>query len=81
MTDTPNIFADFVSSVSHSNGVFRITLSQQVQDQEAQEVARLLIPANQLQGVLRGIAEGANEIREKLQASQGSAETPAEGDG
>ncbi|MEQ8229393.1 MAG: hypothetical protein RIA64_15020 [Rhodospirillales bacterium] len=61
-------FVELVSSVSHANGVFRVTLGQQLEAGSAKPVARLLIPANQLQAVLRGIAEGANEIREKLQA-------------
>lgn len=60
-------FVELVSSVSHANGVFRVTLGQQVEAGSATPVTRLLIPANQLQAVLRGIADGANEIREKLQ--------------
>ena len=72
-------FVELVSSVSHANGVFRITLGQQVEAGRARPVTRLLIPANQLQAVLRGIAEGANEIREKLQAQ--AADGAEEGDG
>jgi len=60
-------FVELVSSVSHANGVFRVTLAQQVEAGAARQVTRLLIPASQLQAVLRGIADGANEIREKLQ--------------
>jgi hypothetical protein len=69
-----DIFVELVSSVSHANGVFRITLGQQVESGSARPVTRLLIPANQLQAVLRGIAEGANEIREKLQAQAADAD-------
>ncbi len=61
-------FVELVSSVSHANGVFRITLAQQVEGGTARPITRLLIPANQLQAVLRGVADGANEIREKLQS-------------
>lgn len=61
-------FVELVSSVSHANGVFRVTLGQQVDAGTARPVTRLLVPANQLQAVLRGIADGANEIREKLQS-------------
>lgn len=61
-------FVELVSSVSHANGVFRITLAQQVEAGSARQVTRLLVPASQLQAVLRGIADGANEIREKLQS-------------
>lgn len=60
-------FVELVSSVSHANGVFRITLAQQVEGGASRQITRLLIPANQLQAVLRGVADGANEIREKLQ--------------
>lgn len=61
-------FVELVSSVSHANGVFRITMGEQVDQGSARSTLRLLIPANQLQAVLRGIADGANEIREKLKA-------------
>ena len=61
-------FVELVSSVSHANGVFRVTLGQQVEAGTTRPVTRLLIPANQLQAVLRGVADGANEIREKLQS-------------
>jgi hypothetical protein len=61
-------FVELVSSVSHANGVFRVTLGQQVEAGSTRPVTRLLIPANQLQAVLRGVADGANEIREKLQS-------------
>jgi hypothetical protein len=61
-------FVELVSSVSHANGVFRITLAQQVEAGTSRPVTRLLIPGNQLQAVLRGVADGANEIREKLQS-------------
>ncbi len=86
MTNRPmDVFVDFVSSVSHANGVFRVTMSQQTREGKAEEAVRLLIPAVQLQAVLKGMAEGANEIREQLQAqrdAQGddaAGTTPAEG--
>lgn len=72
-------FVELVSSISHANGVFRVTLGQQVDAGTARPVTRLLIPANQLQAVLRGIADGANEIREKLQ-SQTADKDAAKGD-
>ena len=78
MADDPidEHFVELVSSVSHANGVFRVTLGQQVDAGAQRPVTRLLIPANQLQAVLRGIADGANEIREKLQGQ--TAERQAE---
>ncbi|HAD86747.1 MAG TPA: hypothetical protein DCG48_05230 [Rhodospirillaceae bacterium] len=72
-------FVELVSSVSHANGVFRVTLGQQVEAGTTRPVTRLLIPANQLQAVLRGVADGANEIREKLQ-SQAKDDAKDDGD-
>ena len=74
-------FVELVSSVSHANGVFRVTLGQQVEAGSTRPVTRLLIPANQLQAVLRGVADGANEIREKLQSqAKDDAKSDDEGD-
>ena len=80
MAEEPNDehFVELVTSVSHANGVFRITLGQQVEGGEQRPVTRLLIPAVQLQGVLRGIADGANEIREKLQSQAAEKEAAKE---
>ncbi len=61
-------FADLISNVSHANGVFRLTFGQQGVDNQVQPVVRVLIPANQLQNVVRSITGAANEIREKVQA-------------
>ena len=61
-------FADVISNVSHANGVFRLTLGQQDVDNQVRPVVRVLIPANQLQNVVRSITGAANEIREKVQA-------------
>ena len=73
-------FVELVSSVSHANGVFRVTLGQQVEAGSTRPVTRLLIPANQLQAVLRGVADGANEIREKLQSQAKDDAKAGEGD-
>jgi len=61
-------FADVISNVSHANGVFRLTFGQQDVDNQVRPVVRVLIPANQLQNVVRSITGAANEIREKVQA-------------
>ena len=66
----PEYFADLISNVSHANGVFRITFAQQEADSTVQDAVRLLIPANQLQNVMQGIANAANEIRDKVQQAQ-----------
>ena len=69
----PEYFADLISNVSHANGVFRITFAQQEADSTVQDAVRLLIPANQLQSVMQGIANAANEIRDKMQQAQATA--------
>lgn len=66
----PEYFADLISNVSHANGVFRITFAQQEAENTVQDAVRLLIPANQLQSVMQGIANAANEIRDKMQQAQ-----------
>ena len=66
----PEYFADLISNVSHANGVFRITFAQQEAENTVQDSVRLLIPANQLQNVMQGIANAANEIRDKVQQAQ-----------
>ena len=63
----PEYFADLISNVSHANGVFRITFAQQEAENSVTDTIRLLIPANQLQNVMQGIANAANEIRDKIQ--------------
>ena len=61
-------FADMISNVSHANGVFRLTFAQQDVGNDVRPVVKILVPANQLQGMIRSIASAANEIREKVQA-------------
>ena len=63
-------FAHLISNVSHANGVFRITFAQQEAENTVQDAVRLLIPTNQLQSVMQGIANAANEIRDKMQQAQ-----------
>lgn len=68
-TDAPEeFFADLISNVSHANGVFRITFAQQHIDNEVRPVARLLVPANQLQSMMGAIGNAATEIRGKVAA-------------
>ena len=66
-------FADLISNVSHANGVFRITFAQQHVDNEVRPVARLLVPANQLQSMMTAIGSAATEIREKVAAQTDTA--------
>ena len=66
----PEYFADLISNVSHANGVFRITFAEQEAEGEVNDTVRLLVPANQLQNMMQGIANAANEIRDKMQQAQ-----------
>lgn len=63
----PEYFADLISNVSHANGVFRITFAEQEAENNVNDTIRLLVPANQLQNVMQGLANAANEIRDKIQ--------------
>ena len=63
----PEYFVDLTSNVSHANGVFRITFAEQEAENNVNDTIRLLVPANQLQNVMQGIANAANEIRDKIQ--------------
>jgi len=69
----PEYFADLISNVSHANGVFRVTFAEQEAENTVTDTVRLLIPANQLQNIMQGIANAANEIREKMQQAQATA--------
>ena len=69
----PEYFADLISNVSHANGVFRITFAEQEAENNVTDTVRILIPANQLQNVMQGIANAANEIRDKMQQAQSAA--------
>ena len=71
-------FADLISNVSHANGVFRIEFAQQHVNNEVRPVVRMLLPANQLQSMVRSIAGAANEIREKVQSQIDSRATNAQ---
>ena len=69
----PEYFVDLISNVSHANGVFRITFAEQEADNNVHDTVRLLIPANQMQNVMQGIVNAANEIRDKMQQAQAAA--------
>ena len=73
-------FVDLVSNMSHANGVFRITLGQQEADNTVRPVVRLLIPANQLETMLKGIADAAREIGEKVRTQAQEAPSPPKDD-
>ena len=72
MSDTQpqDYFVDLVSSMSFANGVFRITMGQQEAEGHLRSVVRLLIPANQLSTVLKGMADGASRLSERVREKE-----------
>ncbi len=64
-------FVERVANMSHANGVFRITFAQQEEESDLRQVVRLMIPANQLAGILQGISGAAKNIGEQVQARIG----------
>ncbi len=64
-------FVERVANMSHANGVFRVTFAQQAEHDSVQPMVRLLIPANQLSGILQGISNAAKDIGEQVQARMG----------
>ena len=61
-------FVERVSNMSHANGVFRITFSQQSEGDTLRPQVRLMIPANQLSSILQGLSNAAKDIGEQVQA-------------
>ena len=51
------IFADGVLTVTPANGVFRLVLGRQDENNRSRPVGRLLVPANQMPAMLRGVAK------------------------
>ena len=61
-------FVERVANMSHVNGVFRVTFAQQGEGDDLRQIVRLMIPANQLAGILQGISGAAKNIGEQVQA-------------
>lgn len=59
-------FAETISNVSHSNGVFRITFAQQETEDSVAPQVKLLVPANQLPRLLQSISDAATEIGRRV---------------
>ena len=72
MTDqrAPAYFVEKINNVSHSNGMFRITFAEQEAENIVKDKVCVLIPENQLQNVIQGIANAANEIRNKTETAE-----------
>ena len=62
-----------MTTVTIANGVVRLTLAQANDKQQVEPVARVFIPANQLQPILQGINNAAVQIVERAKASQDAA--------
>ena len=62
-------FVERVANVAHANGVFRITLGVNEDANNVRPTVRLIIPGNQLGGLLQGIANAARNIGEQVQAN------------
>ena len=65
------VFVERIANVAHANGVFRITLGTNEDANNVRPCVRLIIPGNQLGGVLQGIANAARNIGEQVQANLG----------
>ena len=65
-----HIFADQIEKVTLSNGNLRIQLSQRGADNETVEAGTLIIPANQANNFVNGLANSLKGLEEKLKAAR-----------
>ena len=72
------VFVERIANVAHANGVFRITLGVNEDANNVRPCVRLIIPGNQLGGILQGIANAARNIGEQVQANLGDVDQNAE---
>jgi predicted FMN-binding regulatory protein PaiB len=63
-------FVERIENVSFANGVFRISLGTQ-EENDTRTAVRLMIPANQISSILQGMASAARNIDQKVQAKMG----------
>ena len=66
-------FVERIENVSFANGVFRVSLGTQ-EENETRSAVRLMIPANQISTILQGMASAARNIDQKVQAKIGQNE-------
>ena len=64
------IFADQISKVTLSNGNLRIQLTQRGPNDETVEAGTLIIPANQANNFLNGLAGSLKNLDEKLKEAR-----------
>lgn len=63
-----HIFADQISKLTLSNGNLRIQLSQRGADDETMDAGTLIIPANQANNFVNGLANSLKQLDERLKA-------------
>ena len=63
-------FVERIENVSFANGVFRVSLGTQ-EENDTRTNVRLMIPANQISAILQGMASAARNIDQKVQAKIG----------
>ena len=68
---TTEYFVERIANLSYANGVFRVTFAQNVEGDEPKPTMRLMVPANQLSPILKGMANAAQNIGEQFQARVG----------
>jgi hypothetical protein len=68
-------FVERIDNVSFANGVFRISLGTQ-EENDTHASVRLMIPANQISSILQGMASAARNIDQKVQAKMGQKVKP-----
>ncbi|MEL6267252.1 MAG: hypothetical protein AAFR52_16675 [Pseudomonadota bacterium] len=70
-----HIFADSIADLQLVNGNVRVTLTQAGRsDGETVEVARLILPANRAESIVRGMARGLEDIAGKLREARAAQE-------
>ena len=69
-----HIFADQISQITLSNGNLRIQLTQRGADDETVDAGTLIIPANQANNFVNGLAGSLKELDEKLKEARQESE-------
>ena len=64
------IFADQISKVTLSNGNLRIQLTQRGADDETVDAGTLIIPANQANNFVNGLANSLKQLDERIRSQQ-----------
>ena len=64
------ILADAIINISLSNNIIRVTLGEVTADQKVATTGTILIPANVAGNIISGLANGVNQISEKLKQQQ-----------